>query len=55
MKPRRRVSRGSRRPTSASGPDHPGGHHTSTFDVDEDSLGIDVLSGVILRVAEEQP
>ncbi|SEO78438.1 aminobenzoyl-glutamate utilization protein A [Halogranum amylolyticum] len=39
------------------GTDHPGGHHTSTFDVDEDSLGIgiDVLSGTILRLAEERP
>ena len=39
------------------GTDHPGGHHTSTFDVDEDSLGIgiDVLSGAILRLAEERP
>jgi aminobenzoyl-glutamate utilization protein A len=39
------------------GTDHPGGHHTSTFDVDEESLGIgiDVLSGAILRVAEERP
>jgi aminobenzoyl-glutamate utilization protein A len=39
------------------GTNHPGGHHTSTFDVDEASLGIgiDVLSGAILRLAEEQP
>lgn len=39
------------------GTNHPGGHHTSTFDVDEASLGIgiDVLSGAILRVAEERP
>ncbi len=34
------------------GTDHPGGHHTSTFDVDEDSLeiGVDVLAGAIREV-----
>ena len=39
------------------GTDHPGGHHTSTFDVVEDdvAVGIDVLSGSILRVAETSP
>ena len=39
------------------GTDHPGGHHTSTFDVVEDDIavGIDVLSGSILRVAQTQP
>jgi len=39
------------------GTDHPGGHHTSTFDVVEDdiAIGIDVLSGAILRVAETRP
>ncbi|EJN61486.1 amidohydrolase [Halogranum rubrum] len=39
------------------GTNHPGGHHTSTFDVDEASLGIgiDVLAGSILRVAGERP
>ena len=37
------------------GTDHPGGHHTSTFDVDERSLdiGIDVLSGAILELAAD--
>jgi len=36
------------------GTDHPGGHHTATFDVDEDSLeiGVDVLTGSILAVAD---
>jgi aminobenzoyl-glutamate utilization protein A len=31
------------------GTDHPGGHHTPTFDVDERSLeiGVEVLSGAI--------
>ncbi|MFB6189549.1 MAG: amidohydrolase [Halapricum sp.] len=34
------------------GTDHPGGHHTATFDVDEQSLsiGVDVLSDAILRL-----
>jgi len=34
------------------GTDHPGGHHTPTFDVDEDSLdiGVDVLTGAILSL-----
>ena len=38
------------------GTDHPGGHHTSTFDVDEDSLeiGVDVLTNSILAVTEEE-
>jgi aminobenzoyl-glutamate utilization protein A len=36
------------------GTDHPGGHHTSTFDVDEDSLpiGVDVLAGTIRRLSQ---
>ena len=35
------------------GTDHPGGHHTSTFDVVEDDVrvGIDVLSGAITRLS----
>ncbi|MWV65618.1 amidohydrolase [Halorubrum sp. JWXQ-INN 858] len=39
------------------GTDHPGGHHTSTFDVVEDdiALGVDVLARAIRRVAEERP
>ncbi|MEY7850456.1 amidohydrolase [Natrarchaeobius sp. A-rgal3] len=38
------------------GTDHPGGHHTSTFDVDEPSIGhgIDVLAGAIERIATER-
>jgi aminobenzoyl-glutamate utilization protein A len=37
------------------GTDHPGGHHTATFDVDEDSLpiGVSVLTESILRLARE--
>jgi aminobenzoyl-glutamate utilization protein A len=39
------------------GTDHPGGHHTSTFDVDEDSLpiGVETLTRAILRVADNRP
>ncbi|WP_336325222.1 amidohydrolase [Halovenus sp. HT40] len=37
------------------GTDHPGGHHTSTFDVDEDSIsiGVEVLTDAIQRLATE--
>lgn len=37
------------------GTDHPGGHHTATFDVDEDSLaiGIDVLTAAIEGLARD--
>ena len=37
------------------GTDHPSGHHTPQFDIDEESLeiGIDVLSGSILAAANE--
>ena len=39
------------------GTDHPGGHHTSTFDVDEASIpiGVEVLRDAILRVAASDP
>jgi aminobenzoyl-glutamate utilization protein A len=39
------------------GTDHPGAHHTPTFDVEETdlALAVDVLSGSVLRVAEERP
>jgi aminobenzoyl-glutamate utilization protein A len=39
------------------GTDHPGGHHSATFDVDEPSLaiGVDVLAGAIERIATERP
>ncbi len=38
------------------GTDHPGGHHTATFDVDEDSLaiGVEVLAESVLEVAAER-
>ncbi len=41
----------------AVGTDHPGGHHTSTFDVDEESLrlGVDVVTDAIERVSGERP
>jgi aminobenzoyl-glutamate utilization protein A len=39
------------------GTDHPGGHHTPTFDVDEETvrIGVDTLSRAIRRVAAERP
>jgi aminobenzoyl-glutamate utilization protein A len=39
------------------GTDHPGGHHTPTFDVVEEdiAIGIDVLSGAIRQVASTRP
>jgi aminobenzoyl-glutamate utilization protein A len=39
------------------GTDHPGGHHTATFDVDEDSIpiGVELLSEAIRRIATERP
>jgi len=39
------------------GTDHPGGHHTATFDVDEDSLpmGVDVMTDAVLDIAKRQP
>jgi aminobenzoyl-glutamate utilization protein A len=39
------------------GTDHPGGHHTRTFDVDEESieLGVEVLAGAIIDVASSRP
>ena len=39
------------------GTDHPGGHHTPTFDVDEASLpvGVDSLTRAVLAVATDRP
>ena len=39
------------------GTDHPGAHHTPTFDVEEAdlALAVDVLAGSVRRVAEERP
>jgi aminobenzoyl-glutamate utilization protein A len=39
------------------GTDHPGGHHTPTFDVDEDTigLGVEVLSRAIVETASRRP
>ena len=44
--------RGGRASYVGIGTDHPGGHHTPTFDVDERSLavGVDVLAGAIERL-----
>jgi len=45
-------SRGGRASYVGIGTDHPGGHHTPTFDVDERSLaiGVDTLAGVVRRL-----
>ena len=45
-------ARGGRASYVGIGTDHPGGHHTPTFDVDERSLeiGVDVLAGAIARL-----
>lgn len=39
------------------GTDHPGGHHTATFDVDEESIpiGVDVLSDAVQHIARDPP
>jgi aminobenzoyl-glutamate utilization protein A len=39
------------------GTDHPGGHHTPTFDVDEESLriAVETLTGAILEIARRRP
>ncbi|MFC5366408.1 amidohydrolase [Salinirubrum litoreum] len=39
------------------GTDHPGGHHTPTFDVDEESLriGIDVLADSVVELGKRRP
>ena len=39
------------------GTDHPGGHHTPTFDVDEDTvgLGVSVLADAIVAIAARRP
>ncbi|SDQ31676.1 amidohydrolase [Natronobacterium texcoconense] len=39
------------------GTDHPGGHHTATFDVDEPSIGygVETLAGAIEQIADERP
>ncbi|EMA39556.1 amidohydrolase [Halococcus hamelinensis] len=49
--------RGGRAAYVCIGTDHPGGHHTATFDVDERSIdiGVDVLTESVLRIAGERP
>ncbi|WIV66143.1 amidohydrolase [Natrialbaceae archaeon AArc-T1-2] len=39
------------------GTDHPGGHHTPTFDVDEETIdhGVDVLAGTIEQIGRDRP
>jgi aminobenzoyl-glutamate utilization protein A len=50
---RRVQERGGRAAYVGVGTDHPGGHHTATFDVDEDSLpvGVAVLAESVLELA----
>jgi aminobenzoyl-glutamate utilization protein A len=52
----RRVQEGGGRAAFVCiGTDHPGGHHTGTFDVDERSLaiGVDVVSGAVIDLLTE--
>jgi aminobenzoyl-glutamate utilization protein A len=53
---RRVQERGGRAAYVCVGTDHPGGHHTATFDVDERSLaiGVDVLAGTVLALGQSQ-
>jgi len=39
------------------GTDHPGGHHTATFDVDEESIayGIETIAGAIEQIGRDRP
>ncbi|MFB6103379.1 MAG: amidohydrolase [Haloplanus sp.] len=52
---RRVQERGGRAAYVCVGTDHPGGHHTPTFDVDEETIriGIDVLSGTVLALDDD--
>jgi len=54
---RRVQERGGKAAYVGIGTDHPGGHHSATFDVDEESIriGVDVLAGAILRIGEDDP
>jgi aminobenzoyl-glutamate utilization protein A len=54
---RRVQERGGKASFVCVGTDHPGGHHTATFDVDEDSLpiGVSLLTESIRRLAHERP
>jgi aminobenzoyl-glutamate utilization protein A len=49
--------RGGKAAYVAGGTDHPGGHHTSTFDVDEETIriAVETLSESIRRVAADRP
>ena len=53
---RRVQARGGAASYVGIGTDHPGGHHTPTFDVDERSIGIgvDVLEAAIVRLLEQE-
>jgi len=54
---RRVQNRGGKAAYVGVGTDHPGGHHTPTFDVDEDTIGVgvEVLAGAIVEAASRRP
>ena len=54
---RRVQDRGGKAAYVGVGTDHPGGHHTETFDVDEATigLGVSVLADAIVEVATRRP
>ena len=54
---RRVQEQGGRAAYVGVGTDHPGGHHTATFDVDEDSLpvGVEVLATALRQLAQQEP
>jgi aminobenzoyl-glutamate utilization protein A len=39
------------------GTDHPGGHHTPTFDVDEETIriAVDTLTGSVVELGRRRP
>jgi aminobenzoyl-glutamate utilization protein A len=51
---RRVQERGGKATYVGIGTDHPGGHHSATFDVDEESIriGVETIAGTILRLAD---
>jgi aminobenzoyl-glutamate utilization protein A len=54
---RRVQERGGRAAYVCIGTDHPGGHHTPTFDVEEETIriGVETLTGSILDLARRGP
>jgi aminobenzoyl-glutamate utilization protein A len=54
---RRVQERGGKAAYVGVGTDHPGGHHTPTFDVDEESIriGVETLAGAIVELGRGGP